>query len=104
MPDNTPIIFEDLPREEQTALRKSFAKETREGKALSIASIIMAVAAVTVVTILLITKHNGTGYITLSFFLLILSASRETGFSQWLEDEKGILRRQALKKKEKKSK
>jgi len=106
MNENTPVIFEGLPKEEQLALRKSFAKDTKEGKALIIAAIIMAVAAVTSATVTLVTKHYETAYTTPfpTFFIFILIGVREGKFSQWLESEKGIIRKGDLKKKERKAK
>ena len=110
MPDNNPVIFEDLPKEAQTTLRKSFAKETKntkEGKSLIIGEIIMVVLIVIVAAYIIVMGYYDSIIYMAPFpifFSVIVIAAREGMFIKWLEREKGIVRRRALKKKEKKSK
>jgi cell division protein FtsW (lipid II flippase) len=97
MSDNALTIFEDLSREEQKALRKSFCKQPKGGKTLIIVAIIIAVALVAVTALSIASKYM-TDFVTPSisvFFVLILIASRERRFSKWLESEKDITRRRA---------
>ena len=101
MYDNAHLFFEDLSKEEQTALRKSFGNHPKGGKALIIVAIVIA-AVLVAVTILAIASKYMVDFITPSvaiFFALTLIVLRERRFHKWLKGEKGIIHRRGLKRK-----
>jgi len=103
MPDNTLIIFKNLPREEQKALRKQFGKQPNGGKAHIIVAIVIAAMLVAVTALAIISNYMvefNSASIAI-FLVLLLIALRERRFSKWLEKEKGIPRRRLGTRKKK---
>ena len=105
MTDNNPIIYENLPKEEQKALRKSFDKKGGSTKVVIIATIIMAASFAVGVFIGLLSDSNRGFFFATPFpvLLVVIFSQNEEKFNKWLEGEKGIMRKAAVKKQERKA-
>ena len=100
MSDNKPTIFKELPKEQQKALRKEFAKSTKADRNLIIVSIVIGVVIIACSVIALLSDHRiFSGTIFPIWIFPVMIAINEDKFTKWLKAEKDII----MKKKKNKS-
>ena len=88
---NKPIVFKELPKEQQKALRKEFAKATKADRNLIIVAIIIGVVIIVCAVIALFSDHRVfTGTIFPIWIFPVLIAINEDKFTKWLKTEKDI--------------
>ena len=95
MPTNEPLLFKELPKEEQKALQKEFSK-TAESKKMSrifiMIAVIFAVLVIASAIIGIYTDHKGFFATFPTFFICIWPAViSQQKFEKWLETEKNIV-------------
>ena len=91
MSDNKPIIFKELPKEQQKVLRKEFAKSTKADRNLIIVSIVIGVVIIACSVIALFSDHRVfTGTIFPIWIFPVFIAINEDKFTKWLKTEKDI--------------
>ena len=87
-----PLVFKELPKEQQKTLRDEYSKISKAGRNLIIATVIMAVVMI-VIAIIGIYTEDGiiTGGVFPACMIPIFAASNEEKFAKWLEAEKNII-------------
>ena len=89
---NEPVLFKELPKEEQKALRKEFAGTTKADKKLIIFAVVMGIVTITIAICGLVVENwILSGSIFPGGTIVILVAMNEERFVKWLEAEKNIV-------------
>ena len=90
--NSEPLLFKELPKEQQKALRQEYSKISKAGRNLIIASIIMGAAMIILAIIGLYTEDwIITGGVFPACMIPIFAASNEEKFAKWLKAEKNII-------------
>jgi len=90
--NSEPLLFKELPKEQQKALRQEYSKISKAGRNLIIASVIMGVVMIAIAIIGIYTEDWViTGGIFPACMIPIFAASNEEKFTKWLEAEKNII-------------
>jgi len=98
---NEPLLFCDLPKEEQKSLRKEFsqtAEAKKDSKALIVVVVIFAAIAVTGAIITIFTDHNFSFTFPVVFLVILPSVIRQQKFEKWLTAEKNITTKREKRK------
>ncbi|MDR2687197.1 MAG: hypothetical protein LBB75_05545 [Oscillospiraceae bacterium] len=102
--DAEPLVFKELPKEQQKALDKEFSeffKTTKAARNLIIFAVIWAALLITIAIVVVVHNRNSIGTYTPAFiapYLPIFLAHRQGKFAQWLKDEKNIVMKRDKRK------
>ena len=87
-----PLVFKELPKEQQKALRDEYSKISKAGRNLIIATVIMAAAMIGIAILGVLTDHKVFSGVMIPVWIIpIFAASNEDKFAKWLEAEKNII-------------
>ena len=86
-----PLLFKELPKEQQKELRKEFDKTSKTNKTLIVVTIVMAIVLIASAVLGLFTDHRlFGGTIFPAWIIPIFIVLNEDKFAKWLEAEKNI--------------
>ena len=91
---NEPLLFKDLPKEEQKSLRKEFsqtAEAKKESRALIIVVVIFAAIAVAGAIFTIFTEYNFSFTFPIVFVVILPSVISQQKFEKWLAAKKNII-------------
>jgi len=102
-PGNEPLVFKELPKEQQKALQKEFSEtpEAKRLKRLFITIAIIFTAVVIAIAVISIVTENYSSSVAYPTFLICIfpAVMRQQKFEKWLEAEKNIVVRKKKPKK-----
>ena len=87
-----PLVFKELTKAQQRALRKEFTSQTKSGRRLIIVFIIVAIIAVAIIINGIFTDHRIflSGVFPVCYFPVFI-ALNEDAFVKWLKSEKNMV-------------
>jgi len=102
-PGNEPLVFKELPKEQQKALHKEYAKtdEAKKMKRLFITLAVIFAAVVIAIAVISIVTKNGSFSVAYPTFLVCIwpAVIQQQKFEKWLAAEKNIIVRKKKPKK-----
>ena len=94
-----PLVFKELPKEQQKALRKEFSESTKSGRTLILVSFITGAVMIAFAVIGLFTDHRVfTGAVFPVWIVPVFIALNEDKLAKWLKAEKNIIMKREKQK------
>ena len=86
------LVFKELPKEQQHALRKEFTSQTKWGKKLLIVFIVISLIAIAIAINNFFTSYRIflSGVFPICYFPIFVALNEEA-FVKWLKSEKNIV-------------